>query len=154
MAIATIGFSCKKAENTTTETAVPTNAPAVVTQTPAEETTMPVPPADGKYPVMTFAKVEHDFGIINSGDKVTYTFDFKNTGEADLLITAAKGTCGCTVPEFPKDPIKPGASGKIKVMFNSSGKSGQQMKSVNISTNTANVTETIKIKANITKKDA
>ncbi|HEY0091074.1 MAG TPA: DUF1573 domain-containing protein, partial [Flavobacterium sp.] len=78
---------------------------------PPEVETKPTsqtPPADGKYPVMTFSEPEHDFGSINKGDKVTHSFEFKNTGEADLIISDAKATCGCTVPEFPKDPIAPG----------------------------------------------
>lgn len=120
---------------------------------PAPASEAPAPPADGKYPAMTFSKTDHDFGKINEGDKVTYYFDFKNTGEADLLIKNATGSCGCTVPEFPKEPVKPGESGKIKVSFNSAGKPGQQKKSVTITANTANGTEKLNITANVTPKD-
>ena len=98
---------------------------------------------------MTFNKVEHDFGTINQGDKVDYTFKFTNTGQNDLLISNAVGSCGCTVPEYPKEPIKPGKTGKIKVIFNSAGKSGQQTKTVTINTNTASGTEKLTIKASI-----
>ena len=59
-------------------------------------------PLDGKYPEMKFEKNQHDFGTINQGDTVEHEFKFENTGEADLLITNAKGSCGCTVPEYPK----------------------------------------------------
>jgi hypothetical protein len=103
-------------------------------------------PVDGKYPVMTFAETEFDFGEINQGDKVDHIFSFKNTGEADLIITYAQASCGCTVPEYPKEAIKPGESGKIKVTFNSAGKSGQTMKTITISCNTQNNNELLKIK--------
>ena len=126
--------------------------PAALVEPPATQTPVATPPADGKYPKMTFAKAEHDFGTIKEGDKVTYVFKFKNSGEADLLISDAKGSCGCTVPEFPKDPIKPGQSGDIKVSFNSAGKPGQQAKTVTITANTAAGTEKLNIKATVTPK--
>lgn len=106
-------------------------------------------PADGKYPEMTFADTEHDFGAINKGDKVNYIFRFTNTGEADLLIENAHGSCGCTVPEFPKEKIAPGDSGEIKVSFNSAGKSGNQHKTVTLVTNTEKGDEKLHIKASI-----
>ena len=106
-------------------------------------------PADGKYPVMTFEKTEHDFGTIASGSKVDYSFQFKNTGEADLIITRAMGSCGCTIPEYPKTPIKVGESAKIDVSFNSAGKHGNQQKSITISTNTKTGVESLLIKASI-----
>ena len=98
---------------------------------------------------MTFDTTEHDFGTIKQGDKVTHDFKFTNTGESDLLISNAKGSCGCTVPEYPKEPIKPGESGNIKVSFNSTGKSGQTEKSVTIMVNTKEKHQILKIKANI-----
>jgi hypothetical protein len=105
---------------------------------------------DGKYPVMTFDEKEFDFGDINQGDKVSHVFEFTNTGDADLVITDARASCGCTVPEYPKDtPIKPGESGKIKVTFNSAGKSGETMKSITISSNIAGRTELLNIKTTI-----
>ncbi len=124
--------------------------PDVPTQAPV--TPVAAPPANGKFPIMSFAKSEHDFGTITEGDKVDYTFDFKNSGESDLIITDAKGSCGCTVPEFPKDPIKPGKSGKIKVSFNSAGKPGMQSKTVIITTNTAQGKEILTIKSSVTPK--
>jgi len=108
-----------------------------------------VPPADGKYPELSFEKQEHDFGTIKQGDKVTYDFKFKNTGEGELIISDAKGSCGCTVPEYPKTPIKPGEDGKIKVSFDSSGKSGINSKSVTLTCNIKEGKKIINIKANI-----
>jgi len=90
----------------------------------------------GDAPVMTFEKEVHDFGTIIQGEKVSYKFKFTNTGASDLLITDAKGSCGCTVPEYPRTPVKPGASGEIDVIFDSTGKIGQQNKKVTITANT------------------
>ena len=110
------------------------------------------PDLNGKYAVMTFAKSNHDFGNINQGDKVATEFEFTNTGKYDLTIYEAKGSCGCTIPEYPKTPIKPGEKGVIKVQFNSAGKSGKQNKSVFIDASTEKGSETLKITANINEK--
>ncbi len=91
---------------------------------------------NAEVPVFSFEKDAHDFGTIIQGEKVAYSFKFKNTGEGDLIITSAKGSCGCTVPEYPVEPIAPGADGVIDVVFNSDGKSGQQHKKVTIVANT------------------
>lgn len=88
-----------------------------------------------KLPVMTFAKESHDFGMITQGEKVQYSFVFKNEGKVDLLIASASGSCGCTVPSFPKEPIPPGGEGKIDVTFDSAGKEGKQNKTVTLITN-------------------
>jgi len=106
-------------------------------------------PVDGKYPIMTFQKEEHDFGTIKQGDKVSTDFQFKNTGEADLIITSARGSCGCTVPDYPKTPIKPGETGNIKVSFDSKGKRGKTSKTVTILCNTQGGNKILKINANI-----
>ena len=106
-------------------------------------------PADGKYPVITFKETEFDFGDIKQGEKVEHTFEFTNTGEADLLISTARASCGCTVPEFTEEAIKPGKSGKIKVTFNSAGKKGPTTKTITVVCNTANENEILTIKTNI-----
>jgi hypothetical protein len=108
-----------------------------------------IPPADGKYPAVTFAETTFDFGDIAQGDKVSHEFKFENTGAADLVISDAYGSCGCTVPEFPKEAIKPGETGKIKVTFNSAGKHGRQQKKVTLVTNTQAEKEYLQIKVNI-----
>jgi len=104
---------------------------------------------NGKAPKITFSESEHDFGDINEGDVVTYTFDFTNTGNGDLLITDAHAQCSCTVPEWPKDIIKPGDKGDIKVKFDSNGKSGIVTKVVTIVSNANPNTTKVQIKANI-----
>ena len=106
----------------------------------------------GELPVMTFTEKEFDFGTIKEGDKVEHVFTFTNTGKADLIITDAKGSCGCTVPVFKKDPIKPGETSEMKVSFDSGGKPGAQQKSVNITANTASGNELLTIRAQVTPK--
>jgi hypothetical protein len=102
-------------------------------------------------PAMSFDKTTHDFGTINEGDKVSTTFSFTNTGDEDLIIVDARGSCGCTVPEYPKNtPIAPGETGSIVVSFDSSNKPGIQQKSVTLSANTATGREMLRIKSNVT----
>jgi hypothetical protein len=85
--------------------------------------------------VISFEHGMYNFGKIAQGEKVHYDFKFKNTGKSPLIITNATASCGCTVPETPKEPIKPGESGVIKVVFNSAGKTGMQDKVVTITSN-------------------
>lgn len=149
VAILTLQVSCKKevapSENDPNPRGIGTDATMRPEEIQKEELTKQIP-ADGKYPVMTFKETEFDFGQIKQGDKVEHIFSFKNTGEADLIITNARASCGCTVPEYPKEAVKPGESGKIKVTFNSAGKSGQTMKTITISCNTESNSELLKIK--------
>ncbi|TDL99334.1 MAG: DUF1573 domain-containing protein [Flavobacteriaceae bacterium] len=100
-------------------------------------------------PIMTFQENFFDFGDVKKGQHVEHVFSFTNTGKTPLIIKDAKGTCGCTVPEFPKEPIAPGAKGSIKVKFDSSNFIGKTDKAVNIQTNTANGVEMLKITTNI-----
>jgi len=103
-------------------------------------------------PKLKFDKTEHDFGVINEGDIVETVFKFTNSGKSELIITSAKGSCGCTVPEWPKEPIKPGEAGVIKVIFNSTRKPNLQQKQITLTTNTDEGREIIKIKAQVTPK--
>ena len=86
-------------------------------------------------PIVEILEPEYDFGIIPQGAKATHDYKIKNIGNSDLLITSAKGSCGCTVPEWPREPIKPGNEANIKVTFNSKGKTGKQNKRVTLMTN-------------------
>ncbi|MDD3004166.1 DUF1573 domain-containing protein [Flavobacterium sp.] len=106
---------------------------------------------DGKFAKMEFSAPEHDFGTINGEDKVETVFIFTNTGETDLVISKAHGSCGCTVPDYPKQPIAPGQKGDIKVSFNPKGKNGMQNKTVTLTVNTEAGVEKLTIKANIVK---
>jgi hypothetical protein len=105
--------------------------------------------ANSDLPQIKFEEEEHDFGRITQGEKVSFAFKFKNTGNSNLIITSAAGSCGCTVPEWPKEPILPGKEGKVNVVFSSEGKSGIQEKSITIVTNCEPSTKVVKIKTEI-----
>lgn len=104
-------------------------------------------------PVMTFESKEYDFGRVNEGDVVEYTFKFTNTGKTPLVINKATATCGCTVPQWPKNPILPGAEGEIQVKFNSKNRRNLQTKYVNINANTKPEVTRLKITGNVIGTD-
>ncbi len=103
-------------------------------------------------PTMDFQDSLHEFGTIHEGESVNYEFTFTNKGKTPLVITNAVGSCGCTVPEFPHEPIAPGKGGVLKVTFNSAGKSGHQEKSVTIHTNTVRGIQMLYIKGEVIAK--
>ena len=86
--------------------------------------------------IITFDETSHNFGNVIQGEKVEYSFKFTNTGDKDLLITDATSSCGCTVPDWPKEPIRPGKTAYMKVVFNSAGKEGYTVKEISIRANT------------------
>lgn len=96
-------------------------------------------------------RMEHDFGKIPDTAPVETSFVITNTGDKPLLITNAQGSCGCTVPEYPKEPIAPGESRDMKVSFNPNGKEGVNNKTVTITANTEPATTIINIKSDVTK---
>ncbi|RMB60958.1 DUF1573 domain-containing protein [Dokdonia sinensis] len=99
-----------------------------------------------EYPVMSFDETEFDFGNIDKGTAVEHKFTFTNTGKAPLVIVDAKSSCGCTVPQYSKDPVAPGETGELLVKYNGSG-TNQVTKTVTIKANTEAGKETIRIKA-------
>ena len=100
-------------------------------------------------PNIEMLETSYNFGEIQQGESVTHDFILKNTGDADLIISAAKGSCGCTVPEWPKTPIARGEEATIKVTFNSAGKSGKQNKTVTLVTNAIPNTKVLTINGNV-----
>ena len=84
---------------------------------------------------LNFADTLHNFGEITEGEIIEYDFAYQNTGKKNVIISDAKAGCGCTIPTYQKEPIKPQESGVIKIKFNSQGKLGHNEKSVEISTN-------------------
>ncbi|MDD5570471.1 MAG: DUF1573 domain-containing protein [Bacteroidales bacterium] len=104
---------------------------------------------NGGFGKFQFEEDFFNFGNVTRGEKVTHEFKFKNIGKADLVITEATGSCGCTVPEFPKGAIPPGKEDVIKVTFNSEGKQGIQNKTISIVANTQPNTTVIKIICNV-----
>jgi hypothetical protein len=132
--------------------------------TPGLATNAPVTPAteaaavqdekpEGPLPAFQFQTTDHDFGTINEGQVVEYTYAFKNTGEAPLIIQNAQGSCGCTVPEWSKEPIAPGKTGFVKAKFDSNGKPNIQNKTVTITANTWPKQTVLRFKAMVTPKE-
>jgi hypothetical protein len=93
--------------------------------------------AAGGMAVITFEKTEHDFGNLTEGEVLEYDFRFTNTGEQDLLIANAQASCGCTVPEYSKEPVAPGKTGRIRVQFNSDKRAGPFNKQITVTANTS-----------------
>ena len=100
-------------------------------------------------PVMTFDQDMHDFGRLSAGENISYSFHFRNTGSADLIISGCSATCGCTVASYPKERIAPGGDGYITVSFNSTGKSGQQFQEVTVMSNAQPARSKLKIAAQV-----
>lgn len=98
---------------------------------------------------VAFAETAHDFGTIKQETKNTKVFKFTNTGDKPLLIENARGSCGCTVPNYPRQPIPPGETGEIEVVYSPGKQKGQQNKTVTIIANTEPRTTVLQIKANV-----
>jgi hypothetical protein len=96
-----------------------------------------------------FDALEYNYGSIKQGESVSYSYKFTNVGKEPLVITSAHGSCGCTVPDWPKEPIKKGETGLIKVTFNSAGKMGAQDKTVTINSNAKVSPIVLHIKGNV-----
>ena len=105
-----------------------------------------------KEPAISFNNKIWDFGTITDGEVVEHTFRFTNTGTKDLVISSASASCGCTIPERPKEPIAPGEKGEIKVEFNSNGKKDMVTKDITILANTNPVKTILQIKVFVEKK--
>ena len=103
---------------------------------------------DRKYAEITFDRIFHDFGNVNEGGMAKTVFTFTNTSENDLYIVDARGSCGCTVPKYPKNvAIKPGETGEIEVNFDTTGRPNLQQKMVKVSANTSTGGEMLRIQA-------
>ena len=96
---------------------------------------------------MTFGNYEHDFGNVMQDSENKHVFKFTNTGNEPLIIDNAKGSCGCTVPNYPKEPIPPGGTGEIEVVYKPGKQKAQQNKTVTVTANTEPTNTILKIKA-------
>ena len=118
--------------------------------TAADSTTATTAATQTSTAAISFATETYDFGEIKKGEIVTYNFKFTNTGKEPLIIKDALATCGCTVPEIPKEPILPGAEGVLKVVFNSAGKpAGPLRKQITVSSNAVNSPAAINVMGTI-----
>ncbi len=106
-----------------------------------------------KEPEITFESLTHDYGNILQGDNGVCEFVFKNTGKADLILTNCRSSCGCTVPEWPKDPIRPGKKASIKVKYNTQ-RIGAINKTITVESNAVNNRVVLSIKGNVSAKPA
>jgi uncharacterized protein (DUF58 family) len=104
---------------------------------------------DTNGPKIKFENQSHDFNDVTQGEKVSHKFTFKNTGNQPLILNNVLTTCGCTVTDWPKDPIPPGKTGEIEVKFNTAGRMGKQNKVITIISNATTPQTRIKITANV-----
>ena len=98
---------------------------------------------------ISFNNTEHDFGKLIQGEKVVHIFKFTNKGNADLIVSSVSASCGCTASKYTKEPIKPGAEGKLEVTFNSEGQRGIQNKTITVITNGKPQTTILRLKAQV-----
>lgn len=101
----------------------------------------------GNLPQFKFDEESHDFGQVIQGEKVTYAFEFVNSGKTELVIASASASCGCTVAEYPKIPVRPGEKGVVSVSFNTEGRKGFQNKTITLAANTQPNTKVLSVKA-------
>ncbi len=137
-AVVGLAMSCQNANKDIREAAlnsVQNNAVQNPNPT-AVQPTQQAPTPTGPTTSIAFAETSFDFGTIQEGEKVSHVYKFTNTGEEPLILGDAKGSCGCTVPKWPREPIAPGESSEVLVEFNSKNKSGKKNQKVTITANT------------------
>lgn len=145
----TVGSKSVVAANTSTPSDPAAAAAAGETFDPLANTDAPVD--NTPKTTVNFEKYEHDFGNIKQDSENPYVFAFTNTGTEPLIIESATGSCGCTVPEYPKHPIAPGATENIKVVYKPGKQENAQTKTVTIVANTEPKQTELRIKANVEK---
>jgi len=141
--IAAFAVSCKSGDTDVRDAARQTVANEAAAATDAVQPQAPQPAGEaavavpaGPTTTMNFSETTYDFGTVQEGEVVAHTYTFTNTGDETLVLSDAKGSCGCTVPKWPREPIAPGASADITVEFNSKNKKGKRNQKVTITANT------------------
>lgn len=127
------------------------NSNTTVTPVNAQTSTAADPSSLGQF---EFTEMEYDFGTINEGKVVEHIFNFTNNGQAPLVISNITASCGCTSPDWTKTPVNPGEEGFVKVVFNSTAKSGSQAPTVTIQANTNPTVTRLRLKGSVTPKMA
>ncbi len=162
IALVTFAMSCKDrasekriAELESRLSQMEGNKAAAVTPaaaTPAEVTPAVEEKPEGPLPTVEFNTTDHDFGTVEEGKKVSFTYKVKNTGQAPLIIQNAQASCGCTVPDWTKTPIPVGGEGFVKAEFDTKGKVGVNNKTVTVTANTWPKATVLKFKAMVAAK--
>lgn len=130
------------------KTSTSTTAAPTATATAATPEEKP----EGPLPVIEFSQVDHDFGTVKEGGKVSYKYVFKNTGQAPLIVQSAQPSCGCTVPTWSQEPIPVGGEGFVTAEFDTNGKQGINNKTITVTANTWPKVTTLRFKAMVTPK--
>jgi hypothetical protein len=104
----------------------------------------------GPKTTIAFTEMEHNFGTVDQNTTNPTTFSFTNSGDEPLIISDAKGSCGCTVPDYPRQPIQPGETGEINVVYKPGSQANKQTKTVTITANTEPATTVLRITADVT----
>lgn len=156
--VTALSFTACKNEGSAAKDAARESLATTATTTPAATpSATPAAPAAPVGPLtsLQFEEDTYDFGEIMEGEKVVHIYKFKNTGKEPLVISNAKGSCGCTVPEWPREPIPVGGSGEIRVQFDSKGKGkvggATQAKKVTLTANTDPAQTFLNIKGKVNK---
>jgi hypothetical protein len=131
-------------------TAVPADAANAAAPAPGEVNNAP----EGPTTFVTWESTEVDFGKVKAGPSVKKEYVFKNTGKEPLIITNVKASCGCTTPDWPKEPIPVGGTGKIVAEFDTKGRSGMQAKQITVTANTVPPQTILYLKGELIGEDA
>jgi len=110
-----------------------------------------IPGADSSDAVLEVGEDSYDFGVVKEGEKVEHEFTFTNTGSSPLIISNVQASCGCTTPEYSKNPIAPGDQGLVKVVFNSAGQLGKQHKVITVTSNAASRNTLLHLRGEVKK---
>lgn len=156
-ALCTLAFSCKKEAKTVDQMAVADSAQATTVvdamaqQQAPEEAEMLKEAQSKPLTTIAFSETDHNFGNIKKGEKVEHIYEVTNTGTNPLIISNVKPGCGCTVPDFTKEPILPGKKGKITLHFDSTNFDGAVNKAADVFVNVEKAPVKLTFSANITQ---
>ncbi len=134
-------------------TVTPTSAP-VVSPAPATTTAPQAPAVNPNAPEIQFSNTSHDFGTVPEGPQAKYEFEFTNKGHEPLVLSNVQASCGCTTPEWSKEPIMPGQTSKITAIYNTQGRPNAFTKTITVTSNAKTPTVTLTIRGTVEPKPA